>query len=100
MVDGQQRTTALCILAGRKPYWWNSKENWDAVLRRFDIRFDVHAKTEPYFWVASAAHRKVKTRRYIPISDLLSLDTAKSEHQQKLMDLAKQRADEWLKKNL
>jgi uncharacterized protein with ParB-like and HNH nuclease domain len=22
VVDGQQRTTALCILSGRKPYWW------------------------------------------------------------------------------
>lgn len=90
VVDGQQRTTALCILTGRKPYWWNSKEGWETVLRRFDIRFDVHAKTEPYFLVASAAHRKVKTHRYIPISELLSLDTAKSDQQQKLMNLAKQ----------
>jgi len=24
IVDGQQRTTALCILFGRKPYWWPS----------------------------------------------------------------------------
>jgi hypothetical protein len=90
VVDGQQRTTALCILSGRKPYWWNSNESWDAVLRRYDIRFDVHAKAEPYFWVASAAHRKVKTRRYIPVSELLSLDTSKDEDQKKMMELAKQ----------
>jgi len=44
VVDGQQRTTALCILAGRKPYWWNSKESWETILKRYDIRFDVHAK--------------------------------------------------------
>lgn len=88
VVDGQQRTTALCILSGRKPYWWNS--NWDPVLRRCDIRFDVHAKTEPYFWVASAAHRKVKTRRYLPVSELLSLDTSRDDDQKKMMELAKQ----------
>ncbi|GIW60661.1 MAG: hypothetical protein KatS3mg087_1727 [Patescibacteria group bacterium] len=22
IVDGQQRTTALCLLLGQKPYWW------------------------------------------------------------------------------
>lgn len=49
VVDGQQRTTAMCILSGRKPYWWNSSEGWDTVLRRYDIRFDVHAKAEPFF---------------------------------------------------
>jgi hypothetical protein len=25
VVDGQQRSTALCILCGRKPYWWRSR---------------------------------------------------------------------------
>jgi hypothetical protein len=90
VVDGQQRTTALCILSGRKPYWWTSSHDWDAVLRRYDIRFDVHTKSEPYFWVASAAHRKVRTHRYVPISELLSLDTSKDDDQKKLMELAKQ----------
>jgi hypothetical protein len=90
VVDGQQRTTALCILSGRKPYWWSSKENWDTVVKRYDIRFDIHTKTEPYFWVASAAHRKVKTKRYVPIAELLSLDTSKDDDQKKLMELAKQ----------
>ena len=27
LVDGQQRTTALCILFGRKPYWWESADD-------------------------------------------------------------------------
>jgi hypothetical protein len=90
VVDGQQRTTALCILAGRKPYWWNSKESWETILKRYDIRFDVHAKTEPYFWVASAAHRKVKTRRYIPVHELLCLDTSQPDDQKTMMELAKQ----------
>src|SRR5262249_22362971 len=90
LVVGQQRTTAVCILSGRRPYWWNSKDSWETIVKRFDIRFDVDAKTERYFWVASAAHQKVKTSRYIPVSDLFSLDTARSEDQKTLLDLAKQ----------
>ena len=42
VVDGQQRTTALCILSGRKPYWWG--DAWDKLVKKVDIRFDVHTK--------------------------------------------------------
>ncbi len=89
LVDGQQRTTALCILFGRKPYWWESADDWNKLLRRYDIRFDVDATQEPYFLVANAAIRKAKGNRYIPIRDLLVLDTQKPPDQQKLETLAK-----------
>jgi hypothetical protein len=44
IVDGQQRTTALAILFGRKPYWWGSADDWNKIQKRYDIRFDVAAK--------------------------------------------------------
>jgi hypothetical protein len=51
VVDGQQRTTALCLLTGRKPYWWSSAEDWERTIRKYDIRFDVHTKEPPFlFW--------------------------------------------------
>lgn len=90
VVDGQQRTAALCILFGRKPYWWTSVEEWEKTVRKYDIRFDVDAKEPPYFWVANAAIRKVKTARYIPVPSLLVLDTNQQKDQQTLMDLARQ----------
>ena len=90
VVDGQQRTTALCILSGRKPYWWHSGKPWDDLVRKYDIRFDVHAKTPPFFVVANAATRKVTTKRYIPIRDILNLDVENEADQKKLLDLAKQ----------
>jgi hypothetical protein len=62
VVDGQQRTTALCILSGRKPYWWSEKSDWDAILRKYDIRFDINARDPPYFVIANAATRKVTLR--------------------------------------
>ena len=62
IVDGQQRTTALAILFGRKPYWWSSADDWNKTLKRYDIRFDIAAKDAPYFLVANAAIRKANAR--------------------------------------
>src|SRR6476659_7371714 len=90
VVDGQQRATALCILSGRKPYWWTSASDWDKLVRKYDIRFDIHTKVEPFFVVANAATRRVNTNRYIPVRDVLNLDTSKEDDQRKLQDLAKE----------
>lgn len=91
VVDGQQRTTALAILFGRKPYWWSSAEDWNKTLRRYDIRFDVAATDEPYFWVANAAIRKSKGDRYISLNRLLGLDTStRAADQKALSDLARE----------
>jgi hypothetical protein len=89
VVDGQQRATALCILSGRKPYWWTSSSDWDKLVRKYDIRFDVHTKTTPFFVVANAATRRVTTHRYVPVRDILNLDASKEDDQRKLQDLAK-----------
>ncbi len=89
IVDGQQRTTALCILFGRKPFWWDSAQEWNRTLRKYDIRFDVHAKEPPFFLVANAAIRSVKTNRYVLLPTLLILDTQKEDDQKALMQLAK-----------
>jgi hypothetical protein len=90
VVDGQQRTTAMCILSGRKPYWWPSADEWNKTLKKYDIRFDVNAKEPPFFVTANAAVRKASTSRYIPISNLLVLDTSREEDQKKLQNLARQ----------
>lgn len=90
LVDGQQRATALCILFGRKPYWWPSAEDWDRTLKRYDIRFDVNAKEPPFFYVANAAIRKARGDRYVSLSRLLVLDTQKQRDQKVLEDLARE----------
>jgi hypothetical protein len=89
LVDGQQRTTALCILFGRKPYWWPDAESWEKARRRYDIRFDVEAIEEPFFKVADAAIRKTKAHRWIRLPDLLQLDTNRPGDLHKLQELAK-----------
>lgn len=41
IVDGQQRTTALCLLLGRKPYWWSDAANWNEALERYDVMVNL-----------------------------------------------------------
>ena len=41
IVDGQQRTTALCLLLGQKPYWWNDAEEWNKALERYDVMVNL-----------------------------------------------------------
>ncbi|GMO35024.1 MAG: hypothetical protein Ta2B_15310 [Termitinemataceae bacterium] len=88
LVDGQQRTTALCVLFGRKPYWWPTSDEWNKLLKRYDIRFDVTATEAPYFWVASETIRRTKLHKFIPLSQLLNIDISKSEGQKELEDLS------------
>jgi hypothetical protein len=90
VVDGQQRTTALCILSGRKPYWWPDAEDWEKTVRKYDIRFDVHTKEPPFFVVANAATRRVKGSRYVPLSRLLVLDVSRESDQKALQEMARQ----------
>ncbi len=70
VVDGQQRSTALSIVSGRKPYWWPSVDERNRSLGRFDIRFDLNA-TEPsrraprtrFFWTKLPPRRSGKFAR-------------------------------------
>jgi hypothetical protein len=41
IVDGQQRTTALCLLFGQKPYWWNEAQDWNRALKRYDVMVNI-----------------------------------------------------------
>lgn len=41
IVDGQQRTTALCLLFGQKPYWWDDAEYWNSALARYDVMVNI-----------------------------------------------------------
>lgn len=41
IVDGQQRTTALCLLLGEKPYWWPKAQDWNKALERYDVMVNI-----------------------------------------------------------
>lgn len=84
VVDGQQRTTALCLLMGRKPFWW--PEEWNRILNRHDVRFNVLTEEEPYFSLRSAAMRGDAAKTWVSVREILSADDEKlSELVQKLL---------------
>jgi hypothetical protein len=91
IVDGQQRTAALCIIFGLKPYWWESGEDWNKTLERYDIRFDVDSHEDgPRFVIANASIRRAKGDRYVPLRALVTLDVDNNpSDQEKLSELAK-----------
>jgi hypothetical protein len=41
IVDGQQRITALSLLFGRKPYWWQDAAEWNKYSKRYDVLVNV-----------------------------------------------------------
>jgi len=41
VVDGQQRTTAFCLLLGMKPYWWPDYQDWNESLDRYDVLVNI-----------------------------------------------------------
>ena len=89
LVDGQQRTTALCILSGRKPYWWQDGKEWNDLLSKYDVRFDIDTRQPPFFLVANAAHKKTKSKRYLPLTSLFSFNLESDQDQGKIYQLAK-----------
>jgi hypothetical protein len=78
VVDGQQRTTALCVLFGRKPFWW--VEDWNDALQRHDVRFDVLADADPYFSLKTAAMRGPGGSRWVPVRQILNADDETLTH--------------------
>ena len=70
IIDGQQRTTALCTLFGKRPDWWdfNRSGTWAEHLNSFDIRLDVGAEELTF------ATRKTPLDRYVPVKDILASD--------------------------
>ncbi|HID31670.1 MAG TPA: DUF262 domain-containing protein, partial [Desulfobacterales bacterium] len=41
IVDGQQRTTALCLLLGMKPFWWPDAQEWNRALERYNVMVNI-----------------------------------------------------------
>ncbi|MBM4446303.1 MAG: DUF262 domain-containing protein [Chloroflexi bacterium] len=65
MVDGQQRITSLCILAGKKPYWMNNRE-WGEIFHARRIYLNIQENGE-----ALIGRLVKKARVRIPLDELL-----------------------------
>ncbi len=81
IADGQQRLTALCLLHGRVPWWFRRKpkEFRARVQRRFDICFDISARTGPRFVAADASANGRSQPWLVPTARLMAIDPG-SQH--------------------
>ncbi len=67
LIDGQQRTTALCTLFGKRPDWWDNNRSgtWNDHLKTFDVQLDIGEEELTF------VTRKSPSQRYVPIRDIL-----------------------------
>ena len=70
IIDGQQRTTALCTLFNKRPDWWDNNRSgtWAEHMIIYDIRLDIGVSEITF------VSRKSPTRRYIPVKDILECE--------------------------
>ncbi len=70
IVDGQQRTTALCVLFGQRPYWWATSEGWNDLLDRTDVLVNLQSAGE-HLEFSLANPVKKKSPSYVAVRDIL-----------------------------
>ncbi|GBC82948.1 hypothetical protein HRbin10_02086 [bacterium HR10] len=88
IVDGQQRTTALCLLLGQKPYWWPDAQDWNEALDRYDVMVNLmpeEGDDRLEFALPNPIRRL--DPRWISVRRILSL-----EHVEELTELAQETA--------
>ena len=68
IIDGQQRTTALCTLFDRRPEWWDNNRSgtWADHMSAYDIRLDIGVAELTF------ATRKSPAQRYVPVREILA----------------------------
>ncbi len=73
IVDGQQRTTALCLLMGQKPYWWSEAEKWNEALERYDVMVNLLPDDGEHLEFALANPIRRRDPRWVAIRRILSV---------------------------
>ncbi|RLI75276.1 hypothetical protein DRO97_03770, partial [Archaeoglobales archaeon] len=76
VIDGQQRLTAICILFGIKPPWWDddkSKFKWGEITQKYDIMVRVDDDIRDLEFAVSNPVRK-KDVEWVSISKILKMN--------------------------
>lgn len=92
IVDGQQRTTAFCLLLGRKPYWWQeADEEWNECMEKNDVLANLESEQGTVEFALPNPIRRNEPR-WISIRDIVSVEPTrdKTEAERKLASIATQ----------
>ena len=71
LIDGQQRTIALCTLFGKQPEWWDHSRSgtWTEHLRKYNIHLDIGDEALKF-----VTRNTPNGKRYVSVRDILSSD--------------------------
>ncbi len=73
LVDGQQRTTALCFVFGRKPYWWSDAASWNRRLASTNVLANVCTPVNAVeFGLANPV--RAADPKWVPVREILTLE--------------------------
>ncbi|MEM3453361.1 MAG: DUF262 domain-containing protein [Candidatus Hadarchaeum sp.] len=89
IVDGQQRTTALCLILGHKPYWWADTENWNKSLEVYDVMVNLLPDEEEDnldFALPNPIRRR--DPRWVSVREIVKMEKVES-----LSSIARERAE-------
>jgi hypothetical protein len=71
LVDGQQRITALCLVFGKKPYWWPEGRDWEHRLASTNILADLLAPgPDPEFRLINPV--RAADPRWVAVREIIS----------------------------
>ncbi len=89
IVDGQQRTTAFCLLMGRKPYWWQEADEWNGCLEKNDVLANLESDQGTVEFALPNPVRR-KEPRWVSVREIVSIEPTrdKTEVDRKLNNLA------------
>lgn len=69
LIDGQQRTTALCTIFGKRPEWWdtNNSGTWDEHLERYNLCLDISQDD-----LTLVMRKRSNQKRFVRVIDVLA----------------------------
>jgi hypothetical protein len=74
IIDGQQRTTALCLLFGQKPFWWPTYDDWNKKLERFDVMANILPETDGRLEFALPNPVRSHDPRWVSVRSIVSVE--------------------------
>jgi hypothetical protein len=74
IVDGQQRTAALCLLLGGKPYWWPDAQDWNEAMKRYDVMVNVLPESDDQLEFGLPNPVRRKDPRWVSVRSIVSMD--------------------------
>ena len=72
IVDGQQRTSALAIAFGDKPYWWPDNADWNDRLQKYDVGVKIGAGEEERLEFGLLTKEKRNDPSWVSVRTILS----------------------------